>query len=430
MSDHTITQLPTSEVKLEFTVSAQDAKPYLDEAVRELSTARPIPGFRPGKATYEEAKRAYGEMRIWETALERIVRSFYVRAVLDAKLETIGSPAINIDQLVPGQDIKFTATAPLEPKATKVADLKKCQVTVKKTEVKPNDLAGAMEELRNMRRAEALVDRPATMQDLVIIDMEMRKDKVVVDGGTGRDYRVFLGESHYIPGFAEKLEGTKAGEERVFTLNFPTEHYQKHLAGQPIEFTTTTKGVYELTAPKLDDDFAKAIGFDTLALLQAKIQENMGLEAKQKADEAAEIELLEKLVDSSTFSDVPEMLVSQEVNRMIQELQSGIDEQGMKWEDYLSSIKKTTDQLKQDFLAPAVRRIKTAVLIKHFAKEQQIEVTKEELDQEQDRLLKGIKPSDTESRLRVASPEFRDYMTVQLRNRKTLEWLKKECIQE
>jgi trigger factor len=181
---------------------------------------------------------------------------------------------------------------------------------------------------------------------------------------------------------------------------------------------------------KLDDDFAKAIGFDTLALLQAKIQENMGLEAKQKADEAAEIELLEKLVDSSTFSDVPEMLVSQEVNRMIQELQSGIDEQGMKWEDYLSSIKKTTDQLKQDFLAPAVRRIKTAVLIKHFAKEQQIEVTKEELDQEQDRLLKGIKPSDTESRLRVASPEFRDYMTVQLRNRKTLEWLKKECIQE
>jgi trigger factor len=87
MSDHTITQLPTSEVKLEFTVSAQDAKPYLDEAVRELSTARPIPGFRPGKATYEEAKRAYGEMRIWETALERIVRSFYVRAVLDAKFD-------------------------------------------------------------------------------------------------------------------------------------------------------------------------------------------------------------------------------------------------------------------------------------------------------------------------------------------------------
>ena len=90
MPEIVVTPLPKSEVKLEFVVSAEEARPYLEEAIKELSTSRPVPGFRPGKLPFADGMRLYGPMVVLETALERIVRSTYVRAVVDKQLDWRG----------------------------------------------------------------------------------------------------------------------------------------------------------------------------------------------------------------------------------------------------------------------------------------------------------------------------------------------------
>src|SRR5690349_7806399 len=115
MPEPIVTRLPKSLVEIKFVVTPDEAKPYIVQAAQDLQSTKPIAGFRPGKAPYEEVKKAFGEMRIWETALERIVRARYVHTVLEQSIETIGSPAISVEQLVPGQDIKFTVTAPVMP---------------------------------------------------------------------------------------------------------------------------------------------------------------------------------------------------------------------------------------------------------------------------------------------------------------------------
>jgi trigger factor len=428
MPDIVVTQLPKSEVKVEFTVSAEEAQPYLDEALKDLSTHRPIPGFRPGKVPMSEAKRVYGEMAIYEAALERIVRAFYVRAVIDKELNTVGSPSVNVDQLVPGSPIKFTVIAPTEPTVTKMPDLSACKIEKKDASVSDKQLDEAMEEMRKMRRTEAVVDRAATLDDLVVIDLQMHKDHVAVEGGSGQNYRVYLNEDQYIPGFSKELVGIKKGEERVFTLPFPKDHFQKNLAGHDIQFTANAKDVYELKLPELDDQFAQGVGIETLAALKTKLRENMETEFGQKAQEAAEIELLEKLVDAASFSEVPEILVNEEVRRMIAELQQSIDQQGMKWEDYLASIKKDANALKLEFVPQALRRVRTAVLIKAYSKEAKITADEQQVDIEIDRILDQLRANDTETRERVTSPEYREYVTVQLRNRKTIDWLKEQCV--
>jgi trigger factor len=428
MTDYKVTHLPHSEVKIEFIVDAEDARPYLEEAAREMSEAKPLPGFRPGKVSYEDAKRAYGEMKILEVALERVVRAHYVKAILAEHLDTIGAPAISIEQLVPGQEIKFTVTAPIEPQVIAFPDFAKCQVTKKTTDIKEESVNEAVEQMRKMRRKEARVDRAATNDDLVVIDMAMEKDHVAIEGGSGTDYKVYLGESHYIPGFTKELSGIKEGEERTFSIKFPEDHFQKHLAGQPVDVKAKAKGVFEMQLPELNDEFAKGVGVESLEKLRELLKQNMTAESQQKADEAAEIEMLEKLTDAAKFSDIPEILVNEEVRRMMGELEHGVEEQGMKWDDYLASIKKTNDQLKMDFLPQAMRRIKTAVLIKNIAKKEHLEVSEKEIEEEADRLLQGIKPEDQETRERIASPEFHEYMTVQMRNRKALEWVRQQCV--
>ena len=88
---------------------------------------------------------------------------------------------------------------------------------------------------------------------------------------------------------------------------------------------------------------------------------------------------------------------------MIAELEHGVEEQGMKWDDYLSSLKKTKDELKLEFVPQAIRRIQTAIFIKHLARKQNIVVSDEELDQEVDRILSQLRPNDTETRERISS---------------------------
>lgn len=425
-----VTRLPGSEVKLELTIDPQEYSAYLEEGAKTLSQQRPVPGFRPGHVPMSEAKRLYGDMAILEASLERIVRAFYVKALLSEGIAAVGSPNINIDKLSPEQPLQFHAIVAVEPAVNKLADLTDCAVEQKAVAAKDEDVEGVLNEMRKMRRTESTVERAATKDDAITIDVEMKKDGVVIEGGTGAGYKVYLGEPHYLPSFTEQLLGMKAGDEKSFTINFPEDHYQKHLAGQEVAVQAKALGVHELGLPVVDDEFAKGVGINTAEELKAKLRENLTLEAEQKASEAAEIELLEKLIAGSDIEEAPEILVNEEVRRMLAELRHGVEEQGMKWEDYLSSIKKSMDDMRLELIPQAIKRIKTAVLIKHIAKTNNIEVTDTEVDGEIDRILSSLRASDKDMREHVSSADYRDYVHAMLRNRKTIEWLKSQCLKK
>jgi trigger factor len=428
MQEPTITKLPNGRVELTFSVTPEEARPYLDQAVNDISTNRPLKGFRPGKAGYDDVKRAYGEMAIYEAALERIVRANYVRAVLDKQLETIGSPEIAVEKLAPDEPITFKVTANIMPNATELADYSKPLVESKRKEVTKESLDNALEDLRKMRRTEAVSDAAATKDDLLSIDLDIKLDDVIVEGGASKNYRVYLNEDSTIPGFTDKLVGLKKDDTKTFELSFPEDHYNKQLAGKPTTFDVKVNEVYHLELPKLDDEFAKGVGVESLEKLQTLLKENLQKEQDQRADEAAEIELLEKLVKGSKFTDIPDILVSEEVRRMISELQHSIEHQGGNIEDYLASLKKSADELRLDFVPRALDRIKTAVVLREIAKRENVEVTDQDVEAEQDRILDSLKHDDTETRQTVASPEYRDYIAAQLKNRKILEILKSKGI--
>lgn len=424
----TVTRLPGSEAKLEITVEPHELTPYLEEGAKTLSQNRPLPGFRPGHVPAAEATRAYGEMAILEASLERIVRAFYVKALLSEGINAVGSPNVNIDKMVPGQALQFHCIVPVEPAVKKLADLKDCKIESKAAKVTDEQVSEVMDQMRKMRRSEAPVERAATKEDVITIDVEMKKDNVVIEGGTGASYKVYLSEPHYLPSFTEQLVGMKAGDEKTFTITFPEDHFQKHLAGQAVEVNAKASAVHEMTLPEVNDEFAKGVGIDTAEELKTKLRENLTLEAEQKSMESSEIELLEKLIAASEIEDAPEILINEEVRRMMTELRGSVEEQGMEWDNYLSSIKKTADDLRLDMIQQAIKRIKTAVIVKHIAKTENIDIPSEEVDAEIDRLLGTVKESDKEMRERISSAEYRDYVYATMRNRKTIEWLKEKCL--
>jgi trigger factor len=428
MADPIITNLPKSQVKIVFSVTPEEAQPYLEQAVRDITEHKPLKGFRPGKASYNDVKAAYGEMSIWEAALERIVRAKYVKAIIDSNLDTIGSPEISVEKLVPGQNLEFTTISNLMPTVSNLLDYSTPLVTRKKQTVSEKDVDESVEELRKMRRSETAVDRAATAEDVVVIDLEIFKDSVLVEGGSTQNYKVFLNENHVIPGFAEKLVGAKKGDTKKFELEFPKDHYNKMLAGAMASFVAVVKEVFELALPEVTEEFAKGLGTESVANLRDLLRKNLQEERDRKIDEATEIEMIEKITKGSRFTEIPELLINEEVRRMYAELEHNAEERGMRMADYLSSIKKSADEIKMDFIPQAIQRIQTAVVIKEIANRENIVVDDAEIEAEQDRILDSIPKNDTETRARIASPEYREYIGVQMKNRKSLNALKAKAI--
>jgi len=422
-------ELPGSKVELKFIISTEEAKPFIDEAVKEASLHKSIPGFRPGKAPKDEVIKALGgEMSLLQLALEKIVQSFYVQAVLDKKLQTIGSPEVSVDQLTPGQDVKFTCTAAVMPKVNKMFDVEKTFVSIKKVEVSDADLQKQIEDLRKVRRQEVISDKVSKKVGMIDIDMEMKKDNVLLEGGKAVGYKVYLQEEHYIPKFSEQLVGLKKGEKKKFSLPFPKDHFQKVYAGSDIDFEITVNEVYDIILPDVNDDFAKALGLKDVEQMKDLLKNNLTLEKQRKALESAEIELLETVVEKTTFTEVPEILIKEEVRRMFEEIRRDIESRGGKMDDYLSSLKKTPDELRLEMVPQAIKRVKTAVYITEFAKKYGLEASSEEIDKEVDHALSHAQKKEDKDY--VSSPQYREYVEVTLRNRKTLDELKKKGIKD
>ncbi len=418
-----VDHLPKNILKLTITVPAEEIFPYIEEAAIRISEKSSIPGFRPGKAGYDIIKQRFGEMKILEEALEPIIRKTYTEAILSHRLETVGSPHIEVEKMVPGNDLVYTAEVPRMPNIIRLADYRKVKVSSSKTDVGDKEVDQTLEDLRRMQTREirAEAGTAASGTDKVVLAVNMKKNRVPIEGGQSPNHTIYLSEDYYVPGMKEKISGMKEGERKSFTLAFPTDHVSKLLAGQDVDFEVTINEIYHLEAPVLDDHFAISLGQKDIISLKRAIRENLEKEKKQEEEQRHERELLEKIAIESRFEDVPDLLVNEEINKMIRELQHAIEEKGAGFEEYLKNIKKTLADLKIDFTPQAILRIKVALVLKAVADAENVEVDQKEIDDELDKLASRYESKETKAQ--IFSPTYREYAKTMLRNRKTIQLL-------
>lgn len=416
--------LEKNQIKLTFTITQEEAWPYLEEASKRISTQTQIPGFRPGHAGYEIVKQRVGEMKILEEALEPLVRKSYVTAILSQNLDTVGSPKIDVEKLAPGNDIVFTAVVTRMPEIKTLANFHKLSVPARKVAVTEKEIELALKDLTRMQTKEIRAPQTEVVQekDKVVISMNMKREGVPVEGGQSPNHAVYLAEDYYIPGFKAELIGLKEGDQKTFMLPFPQEHPQKLLAGKDVDFDIVVKELFRLEPPSMDDAFAASLGMKTFQELRDAIQKNLLAEKEQESRAGEEKEMLELLANKSQFDEIPDLLLNEEINKMIGELKRAIEAQGLDFDTYVQNLKKTLAELKLDFTPQALMRIKVAIAMRGVAKQENVEVKNTDIDAELDRLASQYE--DKETKDRVYSPEHRDHMEQVLKNRLVIELLR------
>lgn len=133
--------------------------------------------------------------------------------------------------------------------------------------------------------------------------------------------------------------------------------------------------------------------------------------------------MLEKIVSNSTLGELPDSLIMQEARTMMHELEHNVARSGGKFEDYLSNIGKTTQQLISDFRPQAIDRVKAALVLREIIKVEKIIVSDNDIDTELEKLKKQY-GHDQKAMESLSSPAYRRHLSTLLLNRQILEKLK------
>ena len=423
MNEITFKKLPKSQVLFEVTVPSDEVLSYKEKAALVLSERLEIDGFRKGKAPYDIVKQYVGSARVFEEAAYIAMDKKYQAIVAEHKLRALGQPKVEILKIAEGNPLVFAVTAAVYPEV-KLPDYKEiakqCEKERVPIEIKDEEVEKAVDFLRHSRRKEALVSRPAQKGDLTEVDFEIRSAGVKIEGGESKNHPIILGEGKFIPGFEDGILGARAGEEKEFSISVPEDYAKESLRGKKLDVKAKINAVYELTTPELTDEFAKTIGnFDTAQAMRDNIRD--GLKAEKEAEEKERMRnfTVGKIADAAEM-EVADILITQEVNKMISELAQSVQAHGADFESYLVHIKKTKDDLKKDFAKQAEKRVRISLVLSEIAASEQIKLDEEEVKKRMEETMARLRAEDTG---KIDSDLLRDYVSGIMRNEKVFELL-------
>jgi len=275
-----------------------------------------------------------------------------------------------------------------------------------------------------MRAIEKISNDGIKMDDKVIASVNLFIDKVPVEDGQNPEVTIMIGKNYFVEGFDNNLVDLKKGDKKEFNIVYPKNHWQKNLAGKSVDFKVEIKEIYNRVLPELNDDLAKDFRFNTLDELKNNLKQTIEIQKKKEVDQKMEIKIFDKILEKSKFGEIAEDLIKNESQLMLREMEQGVVSQGGKLEDYLKSIGKTEDQLMLDFMPNAVKRVKSALVLKEIAKIEKIEVSSEEIDKEVETLKNHYK-DNAEIIKNISGPAYRSYLENFILNQKIINNLKK-----
>jgi len=416
--------LEKSQIELTVELSNEEFAPYIEKGAAKVSKEVKIEGFRPGKVPFDVLKQKIGEMTILEEAANLAIHKTIDEAIEKNTMgrQAIGQPQVNVTKLAPNNPLEYKIIVSILPEIA-LGKYKGLNIKPEEAKLEEKELDKAMNDLREMRAAEVIADREVKMGDKAVVDIKMFLDKVPLEDGEHKELGLLLGKDYFVPGFDKKLVGMKKNETRKFELPYPDDHHQKNLAGKLVEFEVNVKEVYDRVLPELNDEFAGFFQLKNMEELKKNLEASLLHEKKHHADLKNESELLAKIIEDTKFGDMPEEIIQNELKNMLAELEQSVVRQGGKFEDYLSSIKKDRGALMLEMAPNAVKRVKSALVIRELAVIEKIAPTEHEIHEKIDELKKQY-ANNKEVMKMLAEDGYHHYLNNILTNEKVIAKLK------
>lgn len=381
-----VEKLEKNMAKLTVEVPAEEVEKALQAAYMKEKNKISIPGFRKGKVPRAMIEKMYGAAVFYEEAANILIQDNYAAAMEESKEDIVSRPTIDVVQIEAGKPFIFTAEVAVRPEVT-LGKYKGVQVTKIDTTVTDEEVEAALEkEQQKNSRTVTVTDRPVANGDTAVIDFEGFVDGVAFEGGKGENHPLEIGSHSFIDTFEDQLVGHNTGDEVEVNVTFPEKYQAADLAGKPAVFKVKINEIKTKELPELNDEFASEVSeFDTLAEYKEDLRKHLEVEKENEAKRTKEDEALKKIIDKSTM-ELPEAMIDTQCENMINEFAQRIAQSGLSMEQYMQFSGMTIDGLKEQVRPEAETRIKSSLVLEQIAKDENIEVSEDEINAEVEKM--------------------------------------------
>ena len=390
------------------TIPASEIEAKIAGEIKKVAPQIKMPGFRPGKVPANLVRKMHGE-QLHAQAVNDTIRDSVDQLMKDKELRPAMQPAISLGEgYEEGKDAEIDVALEVLPQveAPDVEGLTLERLTVPVSDEAVDETLGRIAE-GNKSYKDAAKTRKAKDGDQLIVDFVGRVDGTEFEGGKAENTPLVLGSGTFIPGFEEQLTGVKAGDEKTITVTFPEDYQAEHLAGKEAEFDVTVQAVKVETESKLDDEFAKSLGLESMDKLRELIRGQLEQETAGLTRTQMKRQLLDTLAAGHDFP-VPEGMVDAEFQQIWAQLQQ--EAQGE--EDTEAALKEIEDE-KDDYRKIAERRVRLGLLLSEIGQKNGVEITGQEMSMLMQQAAQQYREEDRERFMQMVQQD--PMMAAQLR---------------
>ena len=380
-----LTDLSPCKKQLRVKLDTEEVDKAFDRVTGQFRKQANLSGFRKGKAPRDKVAVEFKD-KIEAEVKQQLMSDAYHRAMDEQGLKPVTDPDIEEIQFGRGQTLEFMATIETAPEF-ELPEYKELPGKRERVEISDDDVEKAINALRDQRGQYENVEREIQDGDFVVVNYTgTAEGKPLTEyapsaRGLTEQNKYWLhvhaeAESdHFIPGFTAQLVGAKAGEKRDVKVDFPQDFVAKELGGRKGEYAVEVVEVKEKKLPDLDDEFAKGWGTESLDKLREGVRADLENDRKNKAESDVRAQVLEALIDKCDLKDLPDAVVGAETRSMVYNIVQQNQQRGIGKDE----IERNKEQIYATANMAAQDRVKAAFIVQRIAKEESIEVAKEEI---------------------------------------------------
>lgn len=371
-----------------------------------------LPGFRKGKVPRKMCERTFGENVFYEQAINMVLNMEMFSLIEESGLDIVDAPKVELISADKENGAVLKLTCVTKP-VINIADYKGMAAPKEVREVTDEDVDDQIKSmLQRNARVVSVDDRAAEMGDEVKFNFEGFFGDTAFEGGKGEDFQLKLGSGQFIPGFEEQVAGHKIGEDFDVVVTFPENYQMEDYAGKEATFKCRINSITTEELPELDDEFVKdASDFDTVDELKADLRKKMEESAENAAQNAFENALIEALI-AKVQDPIPHCMFENRADSLMNSFANQLKQNGLDMDLYLQYTGMDADSLKATYLERAENEVKLRLALEAVAKNENMELTDEEIDAELTKLAEENNLKLEDVKARIPMDDFKTDMLV------------------
>jgi len=350
------------------------------KAIAHLGADIELDGFRKGHVPEDVLVGKIGESAILGEMAERTLARIYPKILEEHKIEAIGHPQVQITKIAKDNPLGFTATVAVVP------------------EIELPDYKQIATEANKEKETAEVTDADVEQQTTEIVRQKEAYERMQKKAANSAE---------------EKKDGNDTGD----TTDLPTPESE----AKKQEDGESEGPVEDKDLPELTDEYVKGLGqpgqFESVEDFKNKLREHLTIEKEKEVNAAHRAKITDTIIEA-TQMEIPQVLIDSEINQMFAQMEEDLKRANLNMEDYLGHIKKTKEELTEEWKPAAEKRAKLQLILNEIAKKEEVTPDKAAVDAQVDQLLEQYKDAD-EARVRV-------YVTSVLANEEVMKMLEEQ----